>query len=280
MLLLYSYFTITFLGVCMLCVPAYWPSRVCGGKWGAEERWSMGAWRVAAEGSWWSSATRTAPCLSTHPSRSCAGTYSEATAASTCVVCGAGEREACCSRVIWCPLTQSSLCTYGGGGCSTRIYVDSGKYRGLLECVVWCDGALACDMPLEPCHSYSFNIYIYMYICFNTLSLLLYIYIYIHTYMHTYMLYFYSTPDLRISIYLTVVILLYWNVYVHSCFTPTSLDVCVCVCVCLLLYVYIIYIYIYPMLYSFFNYNRYNVYWVCICMIYMYVYRHICNLFL
>ncbi len=27
-----------------------------------------------------------------------------------------------------CPLTQSSLCAYFGGGCSTRIYVDSGKY--------------------------------------------------------------------------------------------------------------------------------------------------------
>ena len=144
--------------------------------------------------------------------------------------------------------------------------------QGACSAVVGCDGALACDLPLEPWHSYSFNIYIYMYICFTTLSL--------HLYIHIYMLYFCSTPDLPISIYLTVVILLYWNVYVHSCFTPASLDVCVCVCVCLLLYVYIIYIYIYPMLYSFFNYNRYNVYLVCICMIYMYIYRHICNLFL
>jgi hypothetical protein len=31
---------------------AYWPRRVCGGKRGTEERWSMGAWRVAAEASW------------------------------------------------------------------------------------------------------------------------------------------------------------------------------------------------------------------------------------
>jgi hypothetical protein len=31
-LLLSSYLTITFLGVCMLCVPAFWSSTVCGGK--------------------------------------------------------------------------------------------------------------------------------------------------------------------------------------------------------------------------------------------------------
>ena len=35
--------------------------------------------------------------------------------------------------VILCPLTQSSLCVYLGGGCSTRIYVDSGRYRGLVR---------------------------------------------------------------------------------------------------------------------------------------------------
>ncbi len=171
----------------------------------------------------------------------------------------------------------------------------------------------------------------------------------IHIYTH--MLYFYSTPDLPISIYLTVVILLYWNVYVHSCFTPTSLDVCVCVCVCLSVYssfsllrrqilegdssdqiehlcrlrsrwercmllalfiiciyswnVYVrscftptsldvcvcvcvcvcvvicihhLYICIYPMIYSFFNYNRYNVYLVCnFCHPVSLKYMHICT---
>jgi hypothetical protein len=89
-------------------------------------------------------ATRTASCLSTDACRCCAGTYSGATGAtssSTCVECGAGERDACCSRVIWCPLTQSSLCAYGGGWCSTRTYVDSGKYRGLVR--------LSGVMPLE-----------------------------------------------------------------------------------------------------------------------------------
>jgi hypothetical protein len=92
-LVLYSYFS-WWVWVCV-CVPAYWPRRMCGGKWGAEERWSMGAWRVAAEGSWWSTATRTTSCLSTHPSRSCTGKFSKETAAtssSTCVSCGAGER--------------------------------------------------------------------------------------------------------------------------------------------------------------------------------------------
>jgi hypothetical protein len=60
-----------------------------------------------------------------------AGTYSGATgatSATTCVRCGAGER-----RVMCCPLTQSSLCAYWGGDCSTRIYVDSGKSRGLVR---------------------------------------------------------------------------------------------------------------------------------------------------
>ncbi len=92
LLVLYSYFSWC---VCVcVCVPAYWPSRVCGAEWGAEERWSMGAWRVAAEGSWWSSATRTASCLCTDACRCCAGTYSNATGATSatvCVTCGAGE---------------------------------------------------------------------------------------------------------------------------------------------------------------------------------------------
>jgi hypothetical protein len=103
---------VLFLVCVRVCVPAYWARRVCGGKWGAEERWSMGAWRVAAEGSWWSTATRTASCLSTHASRSSAGKYSNETGASsssTCVDCDAGERDGCCSRVIWCPLTQSYI---------------------------------------------------------------------------------------------------------------------------------------------------------------------------
>jgi hypothetical protein len=42
-------------------------------------------------------------------------------------------RDACCSLVIWCPLTQSSLSASYGGGCSTRIHVDSGKYWGLVR---------------------------------------------------------------------------------------------------------------------------------------------------
>jgi hypothetical protein len=65
--------------------------------------------------------------------RCCAGKYSPVTGATACVDCGEGERDASCSRVIWCPLTLPSLCVYGGGGCSTRIYVDSGKYRGLVR---------------------------------------------------------------------------------------------------------------------------------------------------
>jgi hypothetical protein len=41
--------------------------------------------------------------------------------------------------------TQSSLSAYGGGGYSTRIYADSGKYRGLVRlCGVmrWAAGLL------------------------------------------------------------------------------------------------------------------------------------------
>jgi hypothetical protein len=54
----------------------------------------MGAWRVAAEASSSSTATPSASCLSTHPCRCCAGTYSlvtGATAATVCIPCGAGE---------------------------------------------------------------------------------------------------------------------------------------------------------------------------------------------
>jgi hypothetical protein len=148
--------------VCLcVCVPAYWPSRACGGKWGAEERWSMGAWRVEAEGSWWSTATRTASCLSTHPSRSCAGKYSQAIGAtswSTCVDCGAGERDACCSRVIWCPLTQSSLCVSCGGACPlTRSYIYSYSWF------------------TPPAHIYILLLSIYLYTHTHT-----------HTHTHTY----------------------------------------------------------------------------------------------
>jgi hypothetical protein len=55
----------------------------------------MGAWRVAAEASWSSTARRSGSCLSTDACRCCAGTYSGATGATTataCVNCGAGER--------------------------------------------------------------------------------------------------------------------------------------------------------------------------------------------
>jgi hypothetical protein len=42
-------------------------------------------------------------------------------------------RDACWSRGMSCPLAQSSLCAIFGGGCSTRTYVDSGRYRGLVR---------------------------------------------------------------------------------------------------------------------------------------------------
>ncbi len=75
-----------------VCVKAYWPSRVCAAQWGDEERWRMGAWRAAAEGSWWSTARGSGgSCLCTDTCRCCAGTYSPAGAAA-CVNCGAGER--------------------------------------------------------------------------------------------------------------------------------------------------------------------------------------------
>jgi hypothetical protein len=37
---------------------------------------------------------------------------------------------------------------YLGGGCSTRIYVDSGRYRGLVSLCCGSDGPLGCCMPL------------------------------------------------------------------------------------------------------------------------------------
>ncbi len=227
-LVLYSYFS-WWVSVCV-CVPAYWASRVCGGKWGAEERWSMGAWRVAAEGSWWSTATRTASCLSTHPSRCCAGKYSEAIGATACVSCGAGERDACCSRVIWCPLNKSSLCAYGGGGCSTRIYVDSGKsIISIYSCFN------SCCTQTHPTHTHT------------------------HTYIHTYMYTLYScfSTALPLSKYLSDAILLYSNIYLLKyimiyvlLFTPTVLLYLLCVFACVYVYslrlysYYIIYIYL------------------------------------
>jgi hypothetical protein len=42
-------------------------------------------------------------------------------------------RVGCRRRGMSWPLTQSSPCAYYGGACSTRIYVDSGKYRGLIR---------------------------------------------------------------------------------------------------------------------------------------------------
>jgi hypothetical protein len=54
-------------------------------------------------------------------------------------------RVGCRRRGMPCPLTRSSLCAYCLGGCSTRIYVDNGKYRGLVRlCGVmrWAAGLL------------------------------------------------------------------------------------------------------------------------------------------
>jgi hypothetical protein len=42
-------------------------------------------------------------------------------------------RVGCRRRGMRCPFTQSSLCAIFGGGCSTRIYVDSGRYRGVVK---------------------------------------------------------------------------------------------------------------------------------------------------
>ncbi len=108
---LHSCFTRTLLVLFLVrvCVPTYWLCRECGWKWGAEERWSMGAWRVAAEGSWWSTATRTASCLSTHPSRCCAGKYSSP------------DMTACSSS---CPLGSYR---YSGAAC---YYCDPGEMQG------------------------------------------------------------------------------------------------------------------------------------------------------
>jgi hypothetical protein len=51
----------------------------------------MRTWCFAAEGSWWSSATRTGAFLSTDACRCCAGKYSPAGAAA-CATCDAGKR--------------------------------------------------------------------------------------------------------------------------------------------------------------------------------------------
>ena len=84
-------------GKSRMSMTLYWPSRVCGGKWWAEERWSMEAWRVAAEGSWWSTTTRTTLCLSTDACRCCADEHLYRWSGnSACVNCGAGE-----SRMPW-----------------------------------------------------------------------------------------------------------------------------------------------------------------------------------
>jgi hypothetical protein len=105
----------------------------------------MGAWRVAAEASSSSAATPSASCLSTHPSRCCAGTYSlvtGATAATVCIPCGAGESR---MHVVSCPLTPSSLCAYCG--LLKYIYLYSCFSRTVLVlfllCVCVCAGLLA-----------------------------------------------------------------------------------------------------------------------------------------
>ncbi len=87
LLVLYSYFSCC----ACVCVPAYWPSRVCGAKWGAGERWSMWACRLAAEASSSSTATRSGSCLCTDACRYWAGTYSSA-GVIACVNCDSGKR--------------------------------------------------------------------------------------------------------------------------------------------------------------------------------------------
>ncbi len=51
-------------------------------------------------------------------------------------------RVGCRRRGMSCPLTQSLLCAYYGGRCSTRIYVDSGKYGVLVHFVQSSDDPL------------------------------------------------------------------------------------------------------------------------------------------
>jgi hypothetical protein len=66
----------------------------------------------------------------------------EVNACAGCVTCGAGKR---CMSMDARLHNLVSMCTSFLGGCSTRIYVDSGKYRGLVRlCGVmgWAGGLL------------------------------------------------------------------------------------------------------------------------------------------
>jgi hypothetical protein len=197
-----------------LCV---WSSRVCGGKWGAEERWSMGAWRVAAEGSWWSSATRSASCLCTDACLCCTGTYSNTTGATTatvCVTCGAGE-----SRM---PQARHVMPAYP------------------IICIFF----LLIFSSYTQAHTYMY-VYTCIYICIHISSIT-------HTHTHTYIFYlsiymFYAFLFYSCVIYNSYIlfIICLWSVdrYVYryryrfmlhcSCmFSHTQINMCVCVCVC------------------------------------------------
>jgi hypothetical protein len=55
-------------------------------------------------------------------------------------------------------LLPNIVSVYLGGGCLTRIYVDSGRYRGLLSlCMVVSDSRLGCCMSLKVMSSLTGN---------------------------------------------------------------------------------------------------------------------------
>jgi hypothetical protein len=72
-------------------------------------------------------------CLSTHPCRCCAGTYSPVTGATVCIPCVAGESR---MHVMSCPLTPASLSAYCG--LLKYIHLYSCFYRTLLVLFLLC----------------------------------------------------------------------------------------------------------------------------------------------
>ncbi len=163
-------------------------------------------------------------------------------------------RDACCSRGMSCPLTQSSLLAYCGGGCSTRIYVDSGKYRGLVRlCGVmrWAP-ANALPLPVDilvvelrqiihtlrsslcilysctrppPCAP-TFSPLLLVYIHVYKFHVYVYMYVYIYMYieyttdMHNMYIYICMyilsvTPALLLVYSLYVCIMCLWSIYKH-----------------------------------------------------------------
>jgi hypothetical protein len=179
---LYSCLTRTLLLLFLLCVCAC-VCRLTGLVESVEESEGLrrdGAWRVAGEGSWWSTATRAASywCMSVLRRHVLA-----CRSVSVCHLRGRWEM-----HVIWWPLmstTQPSLSAYGRGACSRD----------------------ACGIALYTC----------IYMLFFCCSPVSFIYMYIYMYGYAYLCVYVYVSDYMYDFYICICSCIYM---IYSCCAP------------------------------------------------------------